>query len=68
MFEQAKQQQKLFALESVCRTKAIEQFTQQQLPGKLFLNISPETLIQADHQKGLTLELVNTFGISQSRW
>lgn len=64
LFEQAKQQRKLFALESVCRTKAIEQFTQQQLPGKLFLNISPETLLQPDHQRGLTLELVNTFGIS----
>src|SRR5690554_224499 len=64
LFEQAKQQQKLFALESVCRTKTIEQFTQQQLPGKLFLNISPETLLQPDHQRGLTLELVNTFGIS----
>lgn len=63
LFEEAKQQKKLFALESVCRTKAIEQFTQQQLPGKLFLNISPETLIQPDHQRGLTLELVNTFGI-----
>ena len=64
LFEQAKRQHKLFALESICRTKAIEQFTQQQLPGKLFLNISPETLLQPDHQKGLTLELVNTFGIS----
>lgn len=64
LFEQAKRQHKLFALESICRTKAIEQFTQQQLPGKLFLNISPETLLQPDHQKGLTLELVNTFGIN----
>lgn len=64
LFEQARQQKKLFALESVCRTKAIEQFSQQQLPGKLFLNISPETLIQADYQRGLTLELVNNFGIS----
>ncbi len=63
LFEQAKQQQKLFALESICRTKAIEQFTQQQLPGKLFLNISPETLLQPDHHRGLTLELINNFGI-----
>ena len=63
LFEQAKQQKKLFALESICRTKAIEQFTQQQLPGKLFLNISPETLLQPDHHRGLTLELINNFGI-----
>lgn len=64
LFEQAKQQRKLFALESICRTKAIEKFTQQKLPGKLFLNISPETLVQADHHRGFTLELINTFGIS----
>ena len=63
LFEAARQQQKLFALESACRTKAIEQFTAQELPGKLFLNILPETLIQPDHQRGFTLELVNNFGI-----
>lgn len=64
LFKQAKQQQKLFALESVCRTKAIEQFTRQKLPGKLFINISPETLLQPDHHKGFTLDLINNFGIS----
>ena len=64
LFEQAKQQHKLFALESICRTNAIEQFTQQQLPGKLFLNVSPETLLQPDHHRGFTLELINNFGIS----
>ena len=64
LFEQAKQQQKLFALESVCRTQAIATFTQQQLPGKLFLNISPDTLLQPDHHRGFTLEVMNTFGIS----
>ena len=41
LFAQAKQQHKLFALESICRTRAIEQYRCQQLPGKLFLNISP---------------------------
>ncbi|MDM7858320.1 GGDEF domain-containing protein [Thiopseudomonas acetoxidans] len=64
LFEQAKQQQKLFALESVCRTQAVATFTQQQLPGKLFLNVSPDTLLQPDHHRGFTLELINTFGIS----
>src|SRR5690554_2128925 len=64
LFAQAKQQHKLFALESICRTRAIEQYRCQQLPGKLFLNISPETLLQPDHQRGLTMELVNSFDIS----
>ncbi len=64
LFAQAKQQHKLFALESICRTRAIEQYRCQQLPGKLFLNISPETLLQPDHQRGLTMELVNSFDLS----
>lgn len=64
LFAQARQQQKLFALESICRTNAIKQFSSQRLPGKLFLNVTPETLLQPDHQRGLTLELVNNSGMS----
>lgn len=63
LFDEAKRQQQLFALESICRRKAIEKFTQQQLPGKLFLNVTPETLLQPDHYKGLTLDLINNFGL-----
>lgn len=63
LFAQARQQQKLFVLESICRTSAIEQFSRQQLPGKLFLNVSPETLLQPDHHRGLTMELVNNSGM-----
>lgn len=63
LFSEAKRQQQLFALESICRRKAIKQFTQQQLPGKLFINITPETLLQPDHYKGLTLDLINNFGL-----
>jgi len=63
LFNEAKRQHQLFALESICRRKAIEQFTQQQLPGKLFINITPETLLQTDHYKGLTLDLINNFGL-----
>ena len=64
LFAQARQQQQLFALESICRTNAIKQFSSQRLPGKLFLNVTPETLLQPDHQRGLTLELVNNSGMS----
>lgn len=63
LFDEAKQQQQLFALESICRRKAIEKFTRQQLQGKLFLNVSPETLLQQDHYQGLTLDLINNFGL-----
>lgn len=63
LFDEAKRQQQLFALENICRRKAIEKFTHQQLSGKLFLNISPETLLQPDHYQGLTLDLINNFGL-----
>ncbi|WP_036591484.1 GGDEF domain-containing protein [Oceanospirillum maris] len=63
LFEAAKRQQQLFALEAICRRRAIEKFTQQQLPGKLFLNVTPETLLQADHHKGMTLDLLNNYGL-----
>lgn len=63
LFTQARQQQKLFVLESICRTSAIEQFSRQQLPGRLFLNVSPGTLQQPDHHRGLTMELINNSGM-----
>lgn len=64
LFEYAKSQNRLFALERICRTKAIDQFTSQNLQGRLFINVSPETLLQADHQRGLTRDLANRFGIN----
>lgn len=67
LFEYAKSQNRLFALERICRTKAIDQFTGQQLQGKLFINVSPETLLQPDHQRGLTRDLASRFGISPAR-
>lgn len=63
LFEEAKTSQQLFALESVCRSRAIENFSHQRLPGKLFLNVTPETLLQPDHHKGLTLDLLNNYGL-----
>ena len=63
LFEEAKRQKQLFALEGLCRSRAIENFTHQSLTGKLFLNITPETLLQTDHHRGLTRDLLNNFGL-----
>ncbi|MBB1489246.1 GGDEF domain-containing protein, partial [Oceanospirillum sediminis] len=63
LFEEAKRQQQLFSLEAVCRSRAIENFTRQKLTGKLFLNVSPETLLQSDHHSGLTLDLLQSYGL-----
>lgn len=63
LFEEAKRQKQLFALEAVCRSRAIENFTRQKLTGKLFLNVSPETLLQSDHHSGLTLDLLQNYDL-----
>lgn len=67
LFEYAKSTNRLFALERICRTKAIDQFTGQNLQGRLFINVSPDTLLQPDHKRGLTRDLASRFGIRPER-
>jgi len=47
-----------------CRKTACRRYSQGALRGKLFLNASPETLLDATHKPGRTLELLHTYGIS----
>lgn len=55
---------RLNELEMACRDSACRRYSQQQLQGKLFLNVSPETLLDATHRPGRTLELLHKYGIS----
>ena len=55
---------RLNELEMTCRETACRRYSQGALRGKLFLNASPETLLDATHKPGRTLELLNTYGIS----
>jgi EAL domain-containing protein (putative c-di-GMP-specific phosphodiesterase class I)/GGDEF domain-containing protein len=54
---------RLNELEMTCRENACRRYSQQQLQGKLFLNVSPETLLDATHKPGRTLELLQKYGI-----
>ncbi|MDN4501612.1 EAL domain-containing protein [Alteromonadaceae bacterium BrNp21-10] len=67
LFEQAHQHNLLNEVEKLCRQQAIKGYVKQQLPGKLFINISPEALVHDNHQKGKTLELLKTLGLSTSQ-
>ncbi len=49
-----------------CRLSACRRFSEQKLPGKLFLNVSPESLLEPTHQPGRTLTLLQDFGIDPS--
>lgn len=55
---------RLNELEMTCRETACRRYSQGALRGKLFLNASPETLLDATHKPGRTLELLHTYGIS----
>lgn len=55
---------RLNELEMTCRESACRRYAQQRLQGKLFLNVSPETLLDVTHRPGRTLELLHKYGIS----
>ena len=67
LFAVARQAGRLSELEMACRHSACRRFNEQKLPGKLFLNVSPESLLEAAHQPGRTLQLLQDFGIEPSQ-
>ncbi len=67
LFAAARQTGMLSELELACRKSACRRFSEQRLDGLLFLNVSPDSLLDANHQPGRTLKLLQTYGISPSR-
>lgn len=64
LFSVARKAGRLSDLELISRASACRSFGQQQLEGKLFLNVSPETLLEPSHQPGRTLQLLEQVGIA----
>lgn len=64
LFSIARSSGRLSQLELLCRRQACARFRDLKLDGKLFLNVSPESLLEPTHQPGRTLQLLQTFGIS----
>ena len=58
---------RLNELEMICRENACRRYSQQQLQGTLFLNASPETLLDATHKPGCTLALLQKYGIPAAK-
>jgi diguanylate cyclase (GGDEF)-like protein len=67
LFAVARQAGRLSELEIACRQSACRRFNEQKLEGKLFLNVSPESLLETSHQPGRTLQLLQDFGIPPSQ-
>ena len=58
---------RLNELEMTCRENACRRYSQLQLQGSLFLNASPEALLDAPHKPGRTLELLQKYGIPAAK-
>ncbi len=69
LFKTARQHQRLFALECICRESAIKQFMQLNLDGheRLFLNLDPLILLDPDFRKGTTTTALHQAGLPCSR-
>ncbi len=55
------------AVEHMCRRVVLERFAELDLPGKLFLNVSPEMLLQPHARRGETLGYISEVGINPER-
>jgi len=67
LFAVARQAGRLNELEVMCRETACRRFSEQRLDGKLFLNVSPESLVEPLHENGRTLQLLQRYGISPNQ-
>lgn len=63
MFEAARQHRRLAELDGLCRELALEQWAEQGLSERLFLNVSPEVLLDSAHSRGLTRHLLHRHGL-----
>ncbi len=67
LFKTAEALGRLAELERLCRHAVLESFAAQRLPGRLFLNVSPECLLQPDFHEGETLRLIRGLELNPSR-
>lgn len=67
LFKVARANNLTVQVEHLCRKVVLERFAELDLPGKLFLNVSPECLLQRDAPHGETLEYIQRVGIQPER-
>lgn len=67
LFQAADEHGLRVTIEHLCRRIVLEQFKALHLPGKLFLNVSPECLLKRDARHGETLDYIHEIGIAPER-
>jgi EAL domain-containing protein (putative c-di-GMP-specific phosphodiesterase class I)/GGDEF domain-containing protein/CBS domain-containing protein len=67
LFKVARANNLTVQVEHLCRRVVLERFAELGLPGKLFLNVSPECLLHRDARHGETLGYIQEIGIQPDR-
>ncbi|MBU1424105.1 MAG: GGDEF domain-containing protein [Gammaproteobacteria bacterium] len=67
LFGAAGQQDLQLELEMLSRHTVLESFAKLNLPGNLFLNVSPQTMTHPSFKNGQTLEFMRQLGIAPER-
>lgn len=67
LFAVARECRQLAALEFACREVSCERFASLDLPGKLFLNMSPISFTDSQYRDGVTREILQRVGLSAER-
>ncbi|MGY2460800.1 bifunctional diguanylate cyclase/phosphodiesterase [Vreelandella sulfidaeris] len=67
LFDVATQAGLLVELDLLCRRLAIHRFAELELPGLLFLNVMPLTIVERDFREGLTLGFIRESGLPPER-
>lgn len=67
LFGTAQQAGRLVELDLLCACRAIEAFRRQALPGRLFLNVMPSSLLQTDAWGGAILGALDAAGLPPER-
>lgn len=57
----------LAQLDFLCRELVIMQFSRLNLPGRLFINVDPVSILHENYREGKTLDWVKKGGIDSSR-
>lgn len=63
LFPTARSAGRLYELEMACKASACEAFSRRGFSGKLFINVSPDSLLDPAHRPGRTLELLKFWGV-----
>ncbi|MBW6390264.1 bifunctional diguanylate cyclase/phosphodiesterase [Billgrantia antri] len=67
LFDVAMRTGLLVDLDLMCRRLAIAAFARLGLPGRLFLNVMPSTIVDRDFREGLTLGYLHEQGLAPNR-